>query len=67
MPPRVCSLQVMRLPLIISKAQVDARAPKEQEYALRCDLYDGADIPCGAMEGVFVIVSPRAFHRCTVR
>ena len=57
------SLQVMRLPLILSKSEIDARAPKATNFALRCDLYDGSDIPCGPLESVFVMVALGPYER----
>ena len=49
------SLQVMRLPLIFSKAEVESLAPRSMDYALRIDLYDASDIPCGAFDSVYVV------------
>ena len=37
--------RVMVLPKIYSKAEQDSLIPREEDYILRCDLYDGSDIP----------------------
>lgn len=50
-------LQVIRLPMIFSKAEVEALAPRVMDYALRCDLYDGSDFVTGPLDNVYVIVS----------
>lgn len=50
-------LQVIRLPMIFSKAEVEALAPRQMDYALRCDLYDGSDFVTGPLDSVYVVVA----------
>jgi len=57
------SMVMLKLPRIFTKSEVDAQGPRMQDYTLRCDLYDGSDIPCGAFEAIFVILQLGPYER----
>jgi len=61
------SLAVMRLPRIFSKAELDTLTPRVQDYALRCDLYDASDIPCGAFQSCYVVVALGPHERTSTK
>ena len=43
--------------MIFSKTEAEALAPRTVDYALRCDLYDAADLIAGAFDSVYVVVA----------
>ena len=50
-------LQVIRLPLMYSKTELEGLMPRCETYALRCDLYDATELPAGPFDSVYVVVA----------
>jgi len=43
-----------RLPMMVSKEDLDQLAPKIIEYGLRCDVYEGTGFALGGLDSVFI-------------
>ena len=46
-----------KLPMMVSKEEIDNLAPKVLEYALRCDVYEGTGFTIGGFDSVFVVAA----------
>lgn len=50
-------LQVLRLPMIKTRAEVEQLEPRTADYTLRCDLFDGSDLPAGTpFDSIYVVL-----------
>jgi hypothetical protein len=49
--------RLQRIPMMLSRSQLDEVEPESADFKLRCDLYEGIGFPVGPLEAIYVVLS----------